>query len=104
MRIIPWIDTRRGITSRWGNLKESYISTAPYHDYLSGAVPVSVRWAPCQKSSWSRQLPQQVHHFNRRQCCFESLVAAFGAGPVDGLLQRVAGQYAEDDRHAGRQR
>ena len=42
-------------------------------------------------SSTLRQLPQQIHHLDRRQSCLEALVARLGSGPVDSLLQRVTG-------------
>src|SRR5439155_1939430 len=51
---------------------------------------IAVRYEQDRRTS--RQLPQHVHHFDRRQRRVEALVAGFGAGAVDGLFQRVARQ------------
>src|SRR5215470_16853408 len=40
----------------------------------------------------------QPRHFHRRQRGLESLVPHLQASPVDGLLERIAGQYAESVR------
>ena len=47
------------------------------------------------------KLARQLRHFDSRKAGFESLVAALEAGAVNGLLQRVAGQHAENDGEAG---
>ena len=43
----------------------------------------------------------QVGHLDGGHGGVEALVAALGAGAVDGLFQRVGGEHAEGDRHAG---
>src|SRR5262245_50031371 len=50
-----------------------------------------------------RQLPEKVNHFDRRQGGVEALVAGLGAGAVEGLLDGVASENAEDDRDASGQ-
>src|SRR5262245_60845132 len=46
------------------------------------------------------QFAEQLRHFNGCLACFEALIAAFEAGAVDGLFERVASQYAENHRDA----
>src|SRR5215475_12182630 len=47
------------------------------------------------------ELAGQLSHFNGGQPGFKSLVAAFQAGSVDRLFQRIAGKHAENHGHAG---
>src|SRR5438105_4315698 len=48
----------------------------------------------------STKLARQLRHFDGGEPRFESLVPALESGAVDGLLQRVAGQHAENNRQA----
>jgi hypothetical protein len=42
------------------------------------------------------QFPGELGHFNGGEPSLKSFVAAFKAGAIDGLLESVAGQYAEN--------
>src|SRR6266851_531498 len=79
---------------RWPGLQRSKSSRfSAWHDPASLAAALTLR-----------QLPEQIHHFDRRQGRLEALVARLGSSPVDGLLQGVTGQDTEDDWNACGQR
>src|SRR5712675_1031716 len=48
----------------------------------------------------SDELARKLGHFDGGQTGFKTFVAAFESGAVDGLLESVAGQYAENDGEA----
>ena len=58
-----------------------------------GAAGLSVR-------NQRLDLLRQVHHLDGGRHSIEALVAGFGAGPLDGLLDRIGGQHAVDDGDA----
>src|SRR5690606_17017894 len=66
--------------------------------------------APLPSSRWSDarcdgvQLPKSVGHLDRGDGGVEALVACFGAGALDRLLDGVGGEHPEDDRDAGGKR
>lgn len=46
----------------------------------------------------------EIGHLDGGHGCLEAFVARFGTGALDGLLDRVGRQHAEDYRDAGRER
>lgn len=44
--------------------------------------------------------PQQIDHFDDGKGCLLALVAGFGAGAFDGLLNGINRQHTETDRHS----
>ena len=49
---------------------------------------------------FSGELTRQIGHLDGGEAGIETFVAAFQAGAIDGLLERVAGENAKDHGHA----
>src|SRR5262245_60329556 len=64
-----------------------------------GKARATNRIADVPSASW--QLFEQIHHLDGRKRRVGALVARFATGAVDGLVERVAGEDAENDRNAG---
>src|SRR6266850_1762120 len=96
---ISWMASRKIARSMADIRSKRQLSECPTINASSTATSFAV---PSNSSlAKSRVLSAALALFQNFTSSFESFVAAFEPRAIDGLLQRVAGQHAEDNWHTG---